>query len=303
MNGEYRFYQGGVLLGSGTNLITTAGKDLILRYLAGQVPDWAGSLSVGVGELAPTITDERLNFELSAAQVDVKVADVQSGAITIKATMPTGRSGKIYEAGVFSDNNSLISANPSAMLAQFDPNVKTITQITGTVTRVDAAGGARVGAGAAQLASTTTGVKEFRINDLYYDLSGHIGSDEFALSYFRSDTTGVSSISVDFETDATNYYSYSFTPEANTTYNVKRFRKDAVTTTGSPTWSDIKSIYIAYNTSDVTARSITFDGLRIDDTDAYEGYNLISRAVLASPILLDDGAPLEVEYKLNLGWS
>lgn len=300
VNGQYNFYQNGVLLGTAKNLITTAGKDLILRYLANEVPDWGGSMSVGVGELAPTLTDTRMNFELAAAPTELKVAKVSAGQILIKTTMPRSASGLIYEAGIFSDHNSLISANPSAMLAHFDPNIK---EITGTVTRIDNAGGARVGQGAAQLASAATGTVSFTIDDLYYDLSGHIASDEFAFSYFRSDTTGVSSIAVRFETNATSYYQYSFTPAASIAYQVQRFRKDAVTTTGSPNWNNIKSIQVRYTTTNVTARSITFDGLRIDDTDAYEGYHLISRAVLNNAILLDAGSPLEVEYTLSLGWS
>jgi hypothetical protein len=51
-----------------------------------------------------------------------------------------------------------------------------------------------------------------------------------------------------------------------------------------------------------TNANVSFDAIRIDDTDSTDTtYGLVSRAVLSTPITKKAGDSIDIEYKLTLG--
>jgi hypothetical protein len=48
---------------------------------------------------------------------------------------------------------------------------------------------------------------------------------------------------------------------------------------------------------------VLLDGLRVNDDDSYNTqYGLISRSVLATPIIKKLGVEMDIEYKINIGY-
>jgi hypothetical protein len=70
MKGTYIFRQNGVELGRCENVITTAGKTQIAKSIANQNSQWAGSIAIGSGASAASVTNKKLNFEYARGPVN-----------------------------------------------------------------------------------------------------------------------------------------------------------------------------------------------------------------------------------------
>src|SRR5665647_3682267 len=88
MKGSYRFYQDGALVGEVENLITTAGKIYIMKYLAGYVQSIAQGLAIGLGATAATVADTSLAFEWSRVPILMTSADYANTAIIFRGQIP-----------------------------------------------------------------------------------------------------------------------------------------------------------------------------------------------------------------------
>ena len=65
IKGQFIFYKDGKEIARSDNIVTSFGKDAILKYLCGTIANWAGALSVGSGTTTPALSDTRLAFEFS----------------------------------------------------------------------------------------------------------------------------------------------------------------------------------------------------------------------------------------------
>lgn len=295
MRGVYKFYQNGVLVGETHNLITTAGKRYILKYLAGYVGSIAAALSVGLGDTAANVADTSLGFEWSRVPIDLVSADYVNTGIIFKGKIPAEGVGTIYEVGLWSRFDS---GQPydSRLLLMFDSVTEGWTLDTGVSWET---GTARLGVDALRLAPAAGLTSTSPLDSVAWDFSGYSNTDEFIWTH-NVNTAYVASTKIRFATGVSDYFEYtSTTPTAGR--KMVKFTKGACATTGTPSWSDITSVSVIVTSTGGGVGSIDMDGLRIEDRDFNsEEYILVSRAVPASPITKAAGSPMDFEYRLEI---
>lgn len=298
MKGIYRVYKGGELISESKNLITTAGQQQILQYLAGLNNSWGDYIAAGTGASTPSLTDTSLNFEFVRGPVIAKSVDYTSGQITLKADITDSlAAGWIYELGLF-PGNVTYSANSSqaAVLTSFNPNVDAFSVGTYNTT-LYRLGLESLGVTAATSTATTTNDPNF-----VTDVSAYTNADSFALAYFTNDAH-CANITVRIKTDSSNYYSYTFTPSTVSGYYITNFSKSVFSATGNPDWSDINQIDLVVTANSGGSTTINFDGLSIISLDPSDNWFLVSRSTLTTPIYKDVNEELNVEYILQFSAS
>lgn len=263
-------------------MITTQGKSVIFRYLAGYVPRIAESIAVGIGNTAESVNDTALEFESNRFSVSVTSIDIINDKLIFKGVLPQEFIGKIYEVGLWYGSPAQ-AVGSSGLVVTFDSATEAWNPATWETTV------ARIGEDALQVAGGTSSTLE----DIVLDLSVFSDADFISLAYNAEAT--ITDITVRFRTDSTNYYSYTFTPI--TGYEVKSFGKSLFTATGSPDWANITSIVVeAAGTGNAV-----FDGIRVEDADTLSNdYALVARSVLVTPQTKTDDSEMEVEYALEI---
>lgn len=298
MRGFYRFYQEGKLVAEHENLLTTEGKRLILRYLAGQSPSIAAAIGLGVSSTAATVNDAILGFEIERVAVDLKNADYVNNVVLFKGTIPQDDTFSIYEAGLWSTStNDLSGEFDSRLLTTFDTDLENWTNVT-----VDTSAN-RTSADAVKVSAGSSATTSTRI-DVDMDLSGYSANDTFYLA-FSKPNNNIASIKLIFE-DVISGGSISLTKTVSslpTGYNVLAFRKGDFTASGTISWDAITRFGFDV-TATATAGYVILDGLRIEDLDTVnQNYILVSHTVLSSPLVKTSTAPMDVEYALDFNVS
>lgn len=292
MKGIYRFYQNGELVGESENLLTTEGKRLILRYLAGQAPDLGGAIGLGVGAVAANVADTRLTFEVDRAIVTLKNADYNTNVVIFKTTIPQEKVYKIYESCLWSTATNSLTDYSSRMLSTFDLDVETWSSMTvdSTIARTSLDSG-RVDAGSNATTSTRLQVD--------MDLSGYSGNDVFLLA-FNKVNANITDLALAFENSTGGSFKSNISIAGlSTGYNVLAFPKSGFTATGTIDWAAITQFGVDVKAGP-TAGYVILDGLRIEDTDTInQDFILVSRSVLGTPLTKTDIAPMDIEYALE----
>ena len=293
MKGVYRFYQNGELLASSENLLTTEGKRLIQRYLAGQAADIGGAIGLGVGETAATVGDARLTFEVDRAIVSLKNVDYTNSLIVFKTSIPQEVVYKIYEAGLWSTNiNSVNTEFSSKLLTNFNLDIESWTNVVvdTTIARTSATS-VRIDAGS----NLTTSPR------LMVDCSfnGYSVSDSFLLA-FQKINANITDIALTFENETGGSFKFNKSIAALPIgYNVLAFDKGNFTAAGIVSWDAITKIGVDVKAS-ATAGYVILDAIRIEDVDTINlDYALVSRSVLSTPLTKTNIAPMDIEYALE----
>jgi hypothetical protein len=294
MRGVYRFYQNDELIAEHENLLTTEGKRLILRYLAGQSPSLGGAIGLGVSSVAATVNDVTLGFEIDRVAVNLKNADYTTDVVLFKGTIEQDASFSIYEAGLWSTAaNSLSGEFASRLITTFDTDLEDWTNVT-VDTTVNRTGPDAVKVNAAISSTTQTRL------DVDMDLSGYSANDTFLLA-FSKPNNNISTIKLIFE-DIISGGSISLTKTVSslpTGYNVLAFRKGDFTTSGTISWDSISRMGFDV-TAGGTAGYVILDGLRVEDLDTpNQEFVLVSHTILSSPLVKSNTAPMDVEYALD----
>jgi hypothetical protein len=290
LNGKYRILENGIVVAEQSNLITTAGRRAILRFLSKRTNQLAGAIAVGIDTTAANIADKSLGFELVRANVAVTSADFTNNSVIFKTTIPANLAGKINEVGIWTTNDG--GNATSKMLYLFDDYYTLGTITNGTFEAVNF----RVGAKALKVVGTISTTVTASITNLLLDLSPYSALDEFALALHNTNAT---SIAIRFKTDASNYVTYTIgSPSAG--YAIYRFLTSSLVTTGTPNLANITQIDLLV-TSAGSAGTVWFDGLRVEDRDLNtDVYSLISRAILGATYTKSYGIPADVEYALDV---
>ncbi|AXH67258.1 minor tail protein [Streptomyces phage Wofford] len=263
-------------------MITTQGKSIIFRYLAGYIPRIAESIAIGVGNSAASVNDTVLNFETNRVLIAITSADIVNDKIVFKGIIPQEFVGKIHEVGLWYGSPAQ-SAGASSIIVDFDSTTEEWDTGTWNTSL------ARIGTDALQLA----GGESSSLPEIALDLSGYSDADFMSLAY-NADAT-ITGITVTFKTDDDNYYSYTFTPSSG--YNVRKFGKTAMTATGTPNWEDITTITV----SAAGTGNAVFDGIRAEDNDTISNdYALVARTVLSIPKTKTDDSEMDIEYALEI---
>lgn len=289
MIGTYSIYKNKVLVAKKCNLITTFGQTYILGYLASQVPTIGSAIAVGTSNTAANVADLTLGFEFSRGTIDIR--SINSGTVLMKASLDTTVGGLIYELGLFPTvSNSAAGQYGTKMLAQCDPTLEAWSVGVANTSNF------RIGTASLELDVTSGTTVNSLFSPFTENLSGYSVVDQFSLGYFINDVHA-SNITIQFQTDAADYYQYSFSPSTISGYHIQSWNKTNFTTVGSPDISNINSVNIS-----VTAAGgnsvVEIDGLLITDKDIYQDYGLISHAILGSPVSKAPDETLDVEYSL-----
>jgi hypothetical protein len=272
IKGTYRIRRGGNTIAESRNLVTNGGRLAFLRYMAGQIPAWAGAIGVGIGESPANYNDTELEFEIGRREVTILAANPVDDSIVAKTTLGRNVAGEIHELGLFTGTMNFAEDNVDRVLLAFDLDNEPWTT-DGTATVADG----RVGGKALQLNGTASQT------EFFIDLSSYTSSDRMSLAYSGE---GV----LRLLTESGNYYSVTLPAQD---YGVRHWTKFDFAPSGSPDWSHIT----AFEIEGVGL----FDGFRIGDVMAFDHYSLVSRAVLDEPVVKQAGEELDVEYEAVIG--
>lgn len=278
-------------------MITSQGRAFIKRYLAGQSGTLVGAMSVGIGNAAPTLNDQRMQFEFARVPVAVTDYDFANDLLIFKSTLEEEVEGTIYEIALWTDEINSASGNQeSRLLTSFDSESE-----EWDIETFDTAN-TRIGIDSLKHTPAASGTSASLLTGITLDLGDFTSLDTFVLAYYVGNgNTG--SIKVRLRTDSANYYEFTVnTPTSG--YKFTSFQKGTATVVGTPDWSDISEIEVRTTAGAGGSASVQYDGLRIEDVDSVAPeYGLIARHVLASPIVKTEGTVQDFEYALPVSIS
>lgn len=273
------------------NTITTRGKELILKHLAGHIADWASIVAVGVADAAPTVNDVRLGYELGRGTINVASVDTTTNRVLVKGTIPSDVIGQIREIGVYSSSEGVTSSIVPAPFSDFDVNALDSTGFTATDE------GNRIGRGSALLTAASGATATGTINRVSFPMEGFDPADEIVLAYHNF--ANVSNVAVRLYTSSTGYFSHSFVPVGG--YGFAVWTKGAMVANGDASWLN-PVISISFDATAAGGEGrLALDGMTMYTVREEPNYGLVSRAVLATP---QDKifAPMDVEYAIEFSW-
>jgi hypothetical protein len=316
IKGEYIFYQDGKEIYRSPNLITKFGKRFLTTYLAGNVSFSNKDLAVGIADgtdLAAADTNTRLGFEFYRLPVSFGSVDIQTSggnttyAVVYKATVPQDVAGIIKEIGLYPGTRTSINNYDSRFLSDFENNREWYDSSNAnplTVTSPTPRIGSTMVEHKFNTGDTTSTTKEFKYDIGQFDMSGYSVNDNLTLAYNRSDTNS-SQIRIKFYSSASDYFYGDISP-SGTGNKISTISMSDVfgNQSGTPDAASISTIGIQVTrTSAAAAATIYLDGLRINDQDTFDPtFGLISRSVLGSSITKVAGRPIDIEYKITLGF-
>ena len=261
--------------------------------------------------------DTRLGFEFYRVPVSFGSIDIQTdefGASTYsavyQATIPQDVSGIIREVGLYPGLKSSANNYDSKFIADFENNLmwfKSDNSNPELVAETTSDIAPRVGSYFSKVAVSASQSVEFVCSYSGLDLSGYTASDSLSLAYNQEDTN-LQSITFKFYSSDSSHYSTTFAAAATVTEPNKIAKVLFSTLTANNAFADLTSIIKIGVT--VTAKSsgqavVYLDALRIDDEDTFDAnFGLISRSALsqANQIVKIAGKPVDVEYRINLGF-
>ena len=298
-------------------MITKFGKRFISSSLAGMPATQTKDLAFGIDSTAVQANgnDTRLGFEFYRVPVSFGSIDIQTDefgastySVVYQATIPQDVSGIIKEIGLYPGVKSSANNYDSKFIADFENNLMWFKSDDSNPELVDLTTSGikpRVGTYFSKVGVSASQSLEFTCSYSGLDLSGYTASDSLSFAYNQEDTN-LDSIVFKFYSSDSSYYSATFTGAASVTEPNKIAKVLFSTLTANNAFADLSSIIKIGVT--ITAKSsgqavVYLDALRIDDEDTFNAnFGLISRSVLSSPIEKISGKPVDVEYRINLGF-
>lgn len=267
-------------------MITANGKGVIKRYLAGQIGQIAGSLSVGVGTTAATVNDTRLVYEVERLNLTSISVDPDSDKFVFQATLPPGRIKTIYEVGVWSSPVSQVGGRTLGIFGDGLPWTNaTINNANG-----------RINQNTMQISYTANGTTNAELVGISENLSEYSASDSIVIGYHV--TINISSIRVRLGTDASNYFEFLLPASTANSYNVARLALSSATVVGTPSWAAITYLAVRPSATAAGGGNLYFDGIRVDRNSLNEDSLLVARNVLATPYVVNQSIDNDIEYAL-----
>ena len=307
IKGTYIFYEDGKEIYRSSNIITKFGKRFFTNVIAGNIPNDLKDIAIGIDSTTATVNDTRLGFEFYRLPVTLNSTDIQTTtgttySVVYKTTIPQDIAGTISEVGLYPQTRSSIVSFDSKFISDFN-NYLNWTSYSG-YNPVAEIGHQKIGSNLLKMNSNGTSSNEF-YTYLTLDLSGYSLNDTVRLAYYKYDDH-LDSIGIEFYHTDNSYYLATITPPSGTGY----FISDDITigyilqgSVGQADASQISKIGIVINPTSGQSSSIGVDGLRINDEDTFDPiFGLISRSVLAEPIIKLAGRQVDIEYKLDLSF-
>lgn len=275
-----------------SNVITNAGKTSVLNAVAGKSVGFASSIIAGIGNTAATENDTELVYAVGGNDINSIIVDPVNAIIYFKATLPAADNYKIYELGCFGINYTGAQNN-------FGAGNISLVVFGGASGWEDAVGTSalastnnRLGISSLQYTSFTSAKGSMPMIQNFDNLPD---TTTFDLAYY---VNAVSSVDVRFKFDDDNYFESSTWAVSNG-YHIDKIQKGDFTSTGSPSWGDIKILEVE---AAGTSATISLDALRYTVpvvSEAIES-SLVSRVVLDIPQQKLAGVSMDIEYALEL---
>lgn len=308
--GEYVFYEDGKEVFRSKNILTKFGKRYLTQYLAGQNTNSAKDIAIGVGSTSPTVNDTQLNFEFYRSAVNISSVDIQTSsttgqstyAVIYKTTIPVDVSGIINEVGLFPSITFGTTDYASNSLSSFEDN-QLWTNASGENPTLSISPSPKIGSYYLSVSSPASQSENY-FYDLNLDISGYSSNDSLTLAYYQSDLN-LDYIFLRTYDSNNNYYEIRYPAHDHIGYNVKSLKLSNLYSSGyssgSPDKTSIVKISVGIASKSSGASNVLFDGLRINDEDAFRSdYGMISRSVLSNVITKSLGKQMDIEYKLGL---
>ncbi len=306
LSGEYIFYKNGIEVARSKNIVTTLGKEAILKYLSRESYEYASRLVLGCGSNTASVADEFLSLEMFATSVNFKTLDYTKTPtqLVFRSTLPSTFNGVIYESGITTDGGSVLSDLNSVndyqeLAATFDPDYESWSISTGVEFHTNNLEGTprlRVGKYGLQITVPSSSTRQSTLDSIVPVLP-YISSDKIKVALHISGSIP-NSIIIRLSNDGLNYYSLTI-PSANLSlgYNIVTYNIGQLVATGSPEISQTQSISVIVNSS-ASQSIVTMDAIKFDGLSDLEKPILVSRSVLSTPLVVEGGYPFDIEYRL-----
>ena len=310
--GEYTIYEDGQEVCRNKNLITKFGKRYITQYLAGQSNTNLRDIAIGIGSTAATVNDTQLGFEFYRSPVSVSSIDIQTSSSTglstygviYKTTIPVDVVGVINELGIFPSVSLSSTDYASNSISTFENN-QSWTDSSGAYPSVLTTPTPRIGTYYLSMGATASSSKEY-FNNFNIDVSGYSALDSLTIAYRQSDLN-LDYVFIRMYDSNNNYYEIRYAGDVSTGDKIKSLTLNNLYSSGygsgSPDQTSIVKIGVGVKAKSTGSTTVLFDGLRINDEDAFRtDYGLISRSVLSTPIVTTLGKQMVIEYRIGLSF-
>ena len=317
IKGTYVFYEDGKEIYRSDNVITKFGKRFLTTYIAGNADFSNKTLALGIADgtdYASADTNSRLGFEFYKLPIDFGSVDIQpagqgtySYTVVYKTTIPQDIIGTVKEVGLFSSGRKSTNNFDSKFISTFENNLDWYySDLTNGVYTVS--DDSRIGSGMMKLdfANSSETTNELITKTSTIDISGYSANATLTLAYNREDTN-LSKIKIKFYSSDTDYYYGEITPSSGTGNKIQQIGMSSVFSnySGQPNATSISKIGVEISRTSTSSPSVVYlDGLRINDEDTFDAtFGMVSRSILNTPIKKIAGRQVDIEYRLNLGWS
>jgi hypothetical protein len=297
LEGTYKFYEDGKLIAESKNSLTETGRILALKTLMGAIPNFGGSISLGIDGTANTTsgvyaTNKRLGFRVCSSPVISSNVAVDAGKdlIVFKTRIDDPSSYRIHEVGLFSDPlPGGATTNKFETILNFEESDTLV--FSGTSQLVTDLVNYRNGDSALKIVSGETVTS----NNTISGLEAFDNTDLLNVAYYAN--TNADLTVTFYSNSATWQYAFSYTGSA--AYRVQSVQLSSGTVTGAFDWSNITKVEFSAGTAD-----IILDGIRIENANITDTNNgMISRAALPSAIQKTAGIPIDIEYYLRIDFN
>jgi hypothetical protein len=310
--GEYIFYEDGKEIYRNKNLITKFGKRYLTQYLAGQSNTNLKDIAIGIGSTAASVNDTQLGFEFYRSPVTMSSIDIQTSSVTgvstygvvHKTTIPVDVVGIISEIGIFPTVSLSSTDYASNSISTFEDNQSWVDS-GGLYPTVLTTPTPKIGTYYLSMSALSSGTKQY-FNNFNIDVSGYSALDSLTIAYRQSDLN-LDYVFVRMYDSNNNYYEIRYAGDASIGDKIKSLTLNNLYssgyTSGSPDQTSIVKIGVGVKAKSSGATTVLFDGLRINDEDAFRtDYGLISRSVLTNPIVKTLGKQMVIEYRVGLNF-
>ena len=312
VSGEYIFYEDGKEVGRNKNLITKFGKRYLTQYLAGQSNTNLKDVAIGIGSTAASVNDTQLGFEFYRSPVTMSSIDIQTNSTTgissygvvHKTTIPVDVVGVISEIGIFPTVSLSSTDYASNSISTFEDN-QSWADSSGAFPSVLTTPTPKIGTYYLSMGAAASGTKQY-FNNFNIDISGYSALDSLTIAYKQVDLN-LDYVFVRMYDSNNSYYEIRYAGDVSTGDKIKSLTLNNLYSSGygsgAPDQTSIVKIGVGVKAKSSGSTAVLFDGLRINDEDAFRtDYGLISRSVLSTPIVKTLGKQMVIEYRIGLSF-
>lgn len=286
-------------------MITNTGKNLVVRYLAGVAPTFAGEIAVGVGFTSNDSNTNSLDFEIARYPIVGGAMLGTENKVVYQTSVTDAQTYTIGEIGLYpSVTNTAITSYKTNLVSYFEADEGLVFSSAALVSSSTAGQPSkiRIGTQAVELTTTnsmvTVPVKEeytqySSLDRIKLAMVGHDTSGSFNIEVKLYDVNSTTPMTITFNsTDTANV-----TIKSDTVDTYKYLIASRLIGTQTVDFASLSKIEVINKTSN----PIIIDGLQFEEIDGLSPFNsLVSRQKLASLKRKTAGSPLDIEYQLGI---